>query len=724
MILPGQMKVLIVEDNPGDAFLVKEYLNATDIQIDEIHWASGWNEAVEVLESVVIAIVLLDLNLSDSQGLDTFQKFKSIAPNIPVVVLSGHQDKVIAIETMKMGAQDYLVKGTFNAILLGKAINYAIERSCYIKSLWQKEEEYKYLFDNNPNPLLTWEIANLQFSMVNQAAIDFYGLTTTEFLSLKVTDLFEGAEIKSEDLVSKSHLFGKKHLKGGKQLCYVDLVLKDAEIHGVHSRIMLVNDVTQKHLTMEKLIESEQQLRKLAGNYPNGLIAIIDNQFIFHFIDGSELVKKGLAAKDMIGKCYTDFLDEANKQKFIENISKVFIGEQVVFYKEMAEETFLISASGLSNSNGEIVRAILVSQNITGNILAKKEILFQANILKNVIEAIVVKDINGNIVYFNESAEKLLGYPAELIEGKSLNDLIKNEKLDFNFEKILEETALNGTFKHEYRTKRADGSEIVLETAQSFMNNEKGVPAFVIGISQDITDRIEAEKVLKDSEANLNAIFRSTTQSFILMDVDTRIVAFNENGSNALFKFFNKQIKKGDYFRSLIWDSRLKIFENHIREVLDQKMVRFEEKFNFNGEKEVYLELTYSPVMKDDAVIGIVLCGENITERYRSEEFLLKSEQKYRELVETSIDMIWTIDKAGKVVFVNKAANEILGWETVDIIGKNFVDFVGPADVENVSQHIYEALLANKQYSNYESTILRKDGAIANVITHAVVNHD
>jgi len=727
---PNQLNILLIEDNPGDAFLVEEYLRNSESVIHEIHWAAGWNEAVEILRLQPISVIVLDLNLAGTKGLETFAKFEKIAFELPIVVLSGYQEKDIALETMKRGAQDYLVKGSFNETLLGKAINYAVERHGFIKNLWQKEEEYKYLFENNPNPLLTWDVSTLRFMMANKAAVDFYGWSTKEFIKRKVTDLFDPEELilTFEPLVDRlqtaTYINNKKQVKGGNQNCVVDLVLKDAVLNGVQSRIMLVNDITERQLANEKLVQSEQQLRKLAVNYPNGIIAIIDKNMIFHFVDGLELHKRGLAPESLIGTCYTDFLDEANKKRFTENMEVVFNGGQSVFYEERGTESSLISASGLSNSEGEIIRAILVSQNITGNILAKKEIVFQANILNNVNEAIVVKDIHGKVIYWNEGAHRLFGYTFDQVVGKAHDELLNHISADINFNTMVEIIALKGKYRFDFHVERADGISIVVETTQSFMNDEKGKPYFIIGISHDITDRVEAEKILKESEANLKAIFQSTSQSFLLMNTDTRIVAFNENAAKAILAFYHKQVKKGDLFKEFVLPDRHQKFDSHFKEVLNRKIVNFEEKFNFPGKDDVYLEVTYSPVLKDEKVIGIIMCAEDTTQRFLSKETILKSEQKYRELVETSIDMIWTVDKKGTVIFVNNAAIDILGWEPDEIVGRSFIEFVGPDDKERVYQTIMDVMKTTDRYSNYESSILRKNGTVANVITHAVVNHD
>lgn len=730
MLKPGLINLLLVEDNPGDAFLVEEYLSGTDSVNFKIHWASGLLDAFKILAEQPISVIVLDLNLVDSKGLETFSKFENIAFELPIVVLSGHQEQDIALETLKRGAQDYLVKGSFNETLLAKAINYAIERRGFIKNLWQQEEEYKYLFENNPNPLLIWDVSTLQFMMANKAAVDFYGWSEMEFKGRHVTELFAPEEIKNnsvqliEQLLKATHITGTKQIKRSDQPRVVDLVLKDAVLNGIHSRIMLVNDITERQIANEKLVQSEQQLRKLAVNYPNGIIAIIDRNMIFHFVDGLEVHKRGLTPDSLIGKKYTDFLDEINKIRFIENMKIVFEGGQSVFIEERGDDSSIISASGLTNSDGEIIRAILVSQNITGNILAKKEIVFQANILNNVNDAIVVKDIHGKVIYWNAGAQKLFGYSSDQVVGKAHDELLNHISTDINFDALVEIIALKGKYRFDFQVERADGVQIVVETTQSFMNDENGKPYYVIGISHDITDRVEAEKVLKESEANLKAIFKSTSQAFILMDTESRIIAFNENASKAIQSFYFKQIKKGDNLKDLVLPSRKREFNDHMFDVLNRKIVRFEDKFNFPGKDDVYLEITYSPVLRDETVIGIIMCTEDTTHRVRAKETILKSEQKYRELVETSIDLIWTVDKQGSVIFVNAAAINILGWKPDEIVGRSFMDFVGPADKERVMQSVSDVMKTSGHYSNYESTILRKDGTVATVITHAVVNHD
>jgi len=125
--------VLLVEDNPGDARLLKEYLNeasAYSTPRTDFEWITTdrLTQAVSLVDSRRFDVALLDLSLPDAHGLETFDRLQAHAPQIPIIVLSGLDDSTVAVEAVRKGAQDYLVKGDVNASLLLRSIRYAIER--------------------------------------------------------------------------------------------------------------------------------------------------------------------------------------------------------------------------------------------------------------------------------------------------------------------------------------------------------------------------------------------------------------------------------------------------------------------------------------------------------------------------------------------------------------------------------------------------------------------
>jgi PAS domain S-box-containing protein len=122
------IQVLLLEDNPGDARLFREYLHNDDlIQVELVH-VERLMTGLAHLAKAKPDVILLDLGLPDSQGLETFTQIYSQAQDVPIVVLTGLDDAGQAVESVRSGAQDYLVKGEVSSGLLVRAICYAIER--------------------------------------------------------------------------------------------------------------------------------------------------------------------------------------------------------------------------------------------------------------------------------------------------------------------------------------------------------------------------------------------------------------------------------------------------------------------------------------------------------------------------------------------------------------------------------------------------------------------
>jgi len=121
-------RVLLVEDNPGDARLLREALmEVPSYQFDLVH-VERLSQALERLRQERCGVVLLDLSLPDWQGLDNLARVREAAPSVPILVLTGLNDEDVAVKALRVGAQDYLVKGQASGAAVVRAIRYAIER--------------------------------------------------------------------------------------------------------------------------------------------------------------------------------------------------------------------------------------------------------------------------------------------------------------------------------------------------------------------------------------------------------------------------------------------------------------------------------------------------------------------------------------------------------------------------------------------------------------------
>jgi diguanylate cyclase (GGDEF)-like protein len=134
--------VLLIEDNPGDVRLIREMLAEGEEALFELACVGRLSQGLEYLATRSPSLVLLDLSLPDSYGLDTFLKVYAHSPKVPIIVLTGHDDQTVALSAVKTGAQDYLVKGKLDRELLLRSMQYSIERKRY-----QEQLEYQANYD-------------------------------------------------------------------------------------------------------------------------------------------------------------------------------------------------------------------------------------------------------------------------------------------------------------------------------------------------------------------------------------------------------------------------------------------------------------------------------------------------------------------------------------------------------------------------------------------------
>jgi signal transduction histidine kinase len=133
-------QVLLIEDNPGDADLVRLRLIEGKTRVN-VNCVTRLSEGLASLSRETPSVVLLDLNLPDSRGAETFRRVLEHAPNVPVVVLSGQDDEALALKAVHQGVQDYLVKGDISSKHLERAIRYAVERQGLLRALDMSQKQ-------------------------------------------------------------------------------------------------------------------------------------------------------------------------------------------------------------------------------------------------------------------------------------------------------------------------------------------------------------------------------------------------------------------------------------------------------------------------------------------------------------------------------------------------------------------------------------------------------
>ena len=197
---PVKHSLLLVEDNPGDVFLLREMVdlepNSRFQVAAETHRLA---DAIELLRAKAIDVMLLDLSLPDSRGVETFTKAHAAAPEVPIIVLSESDDEELALQTVQLGAYEYLVKGRVDAHLLHRALRYTIERSRAEMQLARERDMFQTLLENIPDRIY-FKDRQSRFIRINRAFTALFGLQRAEEAYGKTDADFYGAEHSREAL--------------------------------------------------------------------------------------------------------------------------------------------------------------------------------------------------------------------------------------------------------------------------------------------------------------------------------------------------------------------------------------------------------------------------------------------------------------------------------------------------------------------------------------------
>ncbi len=175
------IKTLLIEDNPGDVHLIRTYLSGTDNPGVEITDAATLDAGMRLLDENIYDVILLDLSLPDSLGFDTFAKVQNKNHSTPIVIITGLDDEQLAIEAVRRGAQDYLIKGKALDELLIRALRYAIERKRSELALRDQEERFRSVAESAADAIVTADsLGKIQYW--NQAAESLFGYSCDEIL--------------------------------------------------------------------------------------------------------------------------------------------------------------------------------------------------------------------------------------------------------------------------------------------------------------------------------------------------------------------------------------------------------------------------------------------------------------------------------------------------------------------------------------------------------------
>lgn len=275
--------VLIVEDNPGDARLLCEMLREEGLNDILLKVVGRMAEAELHLATQRVDMILLDLGLPDAQGLDAVGRARAAAPRVPLVVLSGLDDKSMAIQALQEGAQDYLIKGQIEPRELVRALRYAIERKLIEDRLFEEKERAQATLACIGDAVICTDVSG-RITYLNLCAEWMTGWSQQQAEGSLISDTFHIVDGVSRELIPEPFKHAKPLASASSSSPDTVLIRQDgseisvegsvSHIHGreggVIGSVIILRDVSASRAMTKQMTHSVQH--DSLTNLPNRLL--------------------------------------------------------------------------------------------------------------------------------------------------------------------------------------------------------------------------------------------------------------------------------------------------------------------------------------------------------------------------------------------------------------------------------------------------------------------
>lgn len=502
------LRVLNIEDSEMDSALVRRHLSVAGYELisERVDTPVAMKAA---LQSQEWDVILCDYAMPHFSALAALALLKEMKMDIPFIVISGTIGEGLAVEAMRAGAQDYLMKD--NLARLAPAIEREFleaenrrARRRSEESLRESEDRYRDIVEHSHDMICTHDLDGLLLSLNRSAAAvlgydaeGLLGLNIRDALAPEVRGGFDSyiAQLQSEGVARG--IMSVQTSTGERRICEYTSTLRT---EGVAVPIVrgIAHDVTEQKRAEQGLRESEARYRLLFESNPLPMWVYDIETLGFLAVNDAAFRHYGYSAKEFSSMTIKDIRPPEDVPSLLEKVSKLDAHiDWAGVWKHCKKDGTVIDVEITSHDIifAERRARLVLANDVTARKRAERLVRLQAAALKAAANAILITDVEGAITWVNPAFTDLTGYTLEEVLGK--NPSIQNSgKQDREFYRELWNTILSGqVWRGDMVNRRKDGSFYNEEQTITPVLNEAGELIHFIAIKQDVTERKRTEKM-------------------------------------------------------------------------------------------------------------------------------------------------------------------------------------------------------------------------------------
>ncbi len=422
----------------------------------------------------------------------------------------------------------------------------------------------------------------------------------------------------------------------------------------------------------------------------------------------------GYDREEVIEKWFGDFLsnDEVEKfEKFFSIFKRKGRADNIEFKmvkKDGSEITVLLFGEIEKDESGGFVRAHCVFLDITERKKIEKELKIKESAIDSSINAIFIADLNGEIIYVNESFLKMWGYNRDEVVGKPA---IKFWRMKGHAIHMLDTILEKGVWVGELKAEKKDGSTFDVQLSANTVRDDKNNPLCYMASFIDITDKNKNQEELRKEKESAERYLNLAGSVILALDTDGNIVIINKKGQEIL-GYKSSEIIGKNWFDNFIPKNNMIELKKVFSELINGKTGSVEHYINpiVTRRGDLRLIRWYNTIIRDTSgnINGILSSGEDITDYKKAEEEIIQTKDYLQNIINSASEIIISVDKNLKVTLWNKTSELLAGLSQKQVIGKslsqlnivaNFVELkeaIGSILKENSTKFDELILITNK----------------------------